>query len=151
MNLLNENIEPYQSCSKSVFLMLGIIFIGWISLFSIFLIAQGAWPVTIFLGIEYLTIFYLIRLYFKDKNIKDEINIDNKEISIKKYKGDKVLYSSKFNTYWARVIFTKFKNKSKLSIKESNNETELASFLHSDLKKNLYLRIKKKLEFDFKH
>ena len=73
MNSLNENIKPYQSCSKSVFLILGIIFISWISLFSIFLILQGAWPVSIFLGLEYLIIFYLIRLYFKEKNIKDEI------------------------------------------------------------------------------
>ena len=76
MNLMNENVRPYQSCSKSVFLALGIIFISWISLFSIFLILQGAWPVSIFLGLEYLVIFYLIRLYFKEKNIKDEINID---------------------------------------------------------------------------
>ena len=92
MNSLNEKIRPYQSCSKSVFLVLGIIFISWISLFSIFLIVQGAWPVSIFLGLEYLIIFYLIRLYFKEKNIKDEINIDQKEISIRKYKGDKLLH-----------------------------------------------------------
>ena len=145
MNLLNENIKPYQSCSKSVFLILGIIFISWISLFSIFLIVQGAWPVSIFLGLEYLIIFYLIRLYFKEKNIKDEINIDQKEISIKKYKGDKLLHSSKFNTYWSKVFFTRFKNKSKLLIKESDRETEVATFLHSEIKEKLYFRIREKL------
>ncbi len=142
---MNENIRPYQSCSKSVFLVLGIIFISWISLFSIFLIVQGAWPVSIFLGLEYLVIFYLIRLYFKEKNIKDEINIDQKEISIKKFKGDKLLHTSKFTTYWSKVFFTKFKNKSKLSIRESDKETELATFLHSELKEKLYFRIREKL------
>ena len=147
MNSLNENIRPYQSCSKSVFLILGIIFISWISLFSIFLIIQGAWPVSIFLGLEYLIIFYLIRLYFKEKNIKDEINIDQKEISIKKYKGDKLLYSSKFSTYWSKVFFTKFKNTSKLSIRESDKETEVANFLHTDLKESLYLKIKRQLSY----
>ncbi len=146
MNSLNENIRPYQSCSKSVFLILGIIFISWISLFSIFLIIQGAWPVSIFLGLEYLIIFYLIRLYFKEKNIKDEINIDQKEISIKKYKGDKLLFSSKFSSYWSKVLFTRFKNKSRLLIRQSDKETEIASFLHSDLKENLYYRIKKNLD-----
>ena len=146
MNSMNENIRPYQSCSKSVFLILGIIFISWISLFSIFLIVQGAWPVSIFLGLEYLIIFYLIRLYFKEKNIKDEINIDQKEISIKKYKGDKLLHSSKFSTYWSKVLFIKFRNQSKLSVRESNRETELASFLHADLKEDLYLKIKRQLK-----
>ena len=147
MNSMNENIKPYQSCSKSVFLVLGIIFISWISLFSIFLILQGAWPVSIFLGLEYLVIFYLIRLYFKEKNIKDEINIDQKEISIKKYRGNKLLHSSKFSTYWSKVFFTKFKNTSKLLIRESDKETEVATFLHADLKEGLYLRIKKQLNF----
>ena len=145
MNSMNENIRPYQSCTKTVFLILGIIFISWISLFSVFLIVQGAWPVTIFLGLEYLVILYLVRLYFKEKNLKDEIKIDQKEISIKKYKGDKLLHSSKFTTYWSKIFFTKFKNKSKLSIRESDKETEVATFLHSELKEKLYFRIREHL------
>ena len=145
MNLFNENIKPYQSCSKSVFLILGIIFISWISIFSFFLIIQGAWPVTIFLGLEYLVIFYLVKLYFKEKNIRDEIKINKKEISINKFKGDRLFHSSKFNTYWSKVFFTKLRNKSKLLIRESDKETEVATFLHADLKKSLYFRIRKKL------
>ena len=144
---MNENITPYQSCSKSVFLILGIILMGWSALFSIFLISQGAWPVSIFLGVEYLLIVYLIKLYFKEKNIKDEISINEREISIKKFKGDKLLNSSTFNTYWSKIFFTKHKNQSKLSIRESSKETEVASFLHADLKESLYLRIKRQLTY----
>ncbi len=145
-NSMNEKIFPYQSCSKSVFLILGIIFISWISLFSIFLIMQGAWPVSIFLGLEYLVIFYLIKLYFKDKNINDEIKINKKEILINKFKGNKLLKSLKFNTYWSKILFKRFKNQSKLSIRESDREIEIAKFLHSDLKESLYLKIKKQLK-----
>ena len=144
---MNENITPYQSCSKSVFLILGIILMGWSALFSIFLISQGAWPVSIFLGVEYLLIVYLIKLYFKEKNIKDEITINEREISIKKFKGDKLLNSSTFNTYWSKIFFTKHKNQSKLSIRESNREIEVASFLHTELKESLYLRIKRQLTY----
>ena len=144
---MNENITPHQSCSKSVFLFLGIILMGWSALFSLFLISQGAWPVSIFLGVEYLLIVYLIKLYFKEKNIKDEITINEREISIKKFKGDKLLNSSTFNTYWSKIFFTKHKNQSKLSIRESNREAEVASFLHADLKESLYLKIKKQLSY----
>ena len=118
---------------------------GWGFLFSIFLISQGAWPVSLFLGFEYLVIVYLIKLYFKEKNINDEISINDKNISIRRFKGDKLLNSFNFNTYWSRVFFTKFKNTSKLSIRESDRETEIASFLHADLKESLYYRIKKKI------
>ena len=139
--MMKEKIIPYQSSSKSIFIILGIILMLWSILFSLFLIAQGAWPVSIFLGAEYLVIVFLIRLYFKEKNINDQISINEKEISIKKFKGDKLFYSSKFSTYWSKVFFTKQKNKSKLSIRESDKETEVASFLHAELKESLYNRI----------
>lgn len=139
--MMKEKIIPYQSSSKLVFIILGIILMLWSILFSLFLIAQGAWPVSIFLGAEYLVIVFLIRIYFKEKDINDQISIDEKEISIKKFKGDKLFYSSKFNTYWSKVFFTKQKNKSKLSIRESDKETEVASFLHAELKESLYNRI----------
>jgi uncharacterized membrane protein len=138
---MKEKIIPYQSSSKSIFIILGIILMLWSIVFSLFLIAQGAWPVSIFLGAEYLVIVFLIRLYFKEKNINDQISINEKEISIKKFKGDKLFYSSKFSTYWSKVFFTKQKNKSKLSIRESDKETEVASFLHAELKESLYNRI----------
>ena len=143
--MMKEKIIPYQSSSKLVFIILGIILMLWSILFSLFLIAQGAWPVSIFLGAEYLVIVFLIRLYFKENNINDQISIDEKEISIKKFKGNKLFYSSRFSTYWSKVFFTKQKNKSKLLIRESDKETEVASFLHAELKESLYNRITKQM------
>ena len=145
--MMKEKIIPYQSSSKSIFIILGIILMGWSILFSIFLITQGAWPVSIFLGAEYLIIVFLIRIYFKENNVNDQISIDEKEISIKKFKGDKLFYSSEFSTYWSKVFFTKQKNKSKLLIRESDKETEVASFLHTDLKESLYKKISSQIKF----
>ena len=144
--MMKEKIIPYQSSSKSIFIILGIILMLWSILFSLFLIAQGAWPVSIFLGAEYLVIVFLIRKYFKEKNINDQISINEKKISIKKFKGDKLFYFSEFNTYWSKVFFTRFKNKSDLIIKESDRETYLASFLHADLKEKLYSKIHNKIK-----
>ncbi len=145
--MMKEKIIPYQSSSKSVFLILGIILMIWIVLFSIFLISQGAWPVTLFLGAEYIILIFLVRLYFKNNNISDQISINKNEISIKKFKVDKLFYSSKFNTYWSKVFFTRLKNKSKLSIRESDKEIEIASFLHAELKESLYKRISNQIKF----
>ena len=143
--MMKEKIIPYQSGSKLVFIILGIVLMLWSVVFSIFLIAQGAWPVSIFLGVEYLVIVFLIQKYFKEKNINDQVDINEKKISIKKFKGDKLFYSSEFNTYWSKVFFTKQKNKSKLLIRESDKETEVASFLHAELKESLYNRITKQM------
>ena len=93
--MMKEKIIPYQSSSKLVFIILGIVLMLWSVVFSLFLIAQGAWPVSIFLGIEYLVIMFLIRLYFKGNNISDQISINENVISIKKLKGNKLFYSSR--------------------------------------------------------
>ena len=66
--MIKEKIIPHQSSSKSVFIILGIILMFWGVLFSFLLIAQGAWPVSIFLGAEYLIIVFLIQIYFKENN-----------------------------------------------------------------------------------
>ena len=145
--MMKEKIIPYQSSSKLVFIILGIILMFWSVLFSLFLIAQGAWPVSIFLGAEYLVIVFLIQKYFKEKNINDQVDINEKKISIKKFKGDKLFYSSEFSTYWSKVFFAKQKNKSKLLIRESDKETEVASFLHTDLKESLYKKISSQIKF----
>ena len=145
--MMKEKIIPYQSSSKLVFIILGIILMFWSVLFSLFLITQGAWPVSIFLGAEYLVIVFLIQKYFKEKNINDQVDINEKKISIKKFKGDKLFYSSEFSTYWSKVFFTKQKNKSKLLIRESDKETEVASFLHTDLKESLYKKISSQIKF----
>ena len=145
--MMKEKIIPYQSSSKLVFIILGIVLMLWSVVFSIFLIAQGAWPVSIFLGAEYLVIVFLIQKYFKAKNINDQVDINEKKISIKKFKGDKLFYSSEFSTYWSKVFFTKQKNKSKLLIRESDRETEVASFLHTDLKESLYKKISSQIKF----
>ena len=66
--MMKEKIIPYQSSSKLVFIILGIILMFWSVLFSLFLIAQGAWPVSIFLGAEYLVIVFLIRTLVSRSN-----------------------------------------------------------------------------------
>jgi Integral membrane protein len=96
---MKEKIIPYQSCSKSLFIFLGIILVLWSVLFSIILISYGAWPITIFLGAEYFLLVYLIRMYFKNKNVAENITINSDEIIIEKVKQDKISKTSIFKTY----------------------------------------------------
>ena len=141
--MMKEKIIPYQSCSKSLFIFLGILLVLWSVLFSLILISYGAWPITIFLGVEYFLLVYLVRMYFKNKNISENITIDEDVIKIEKLKQDRISKTSIFKTYWSKIYFTKQKNKSLLTIRESNKEIEVGSFLHTDIKESLYLKLKR--------
>ena len=141
----NEKIIPHQSCKKSLFYVLGIILIIWSLFFSILLISFGAWPISLFLGAEYLLLVFLLQYYFKEKNLNEKILIDANKITIEKIKNNQIFEKTSFDTYWSRAIFNRLKNKSKLIIKQSSKEREVGNFLHADLKEKLYLKIKKKL------
>ncbi len=140
---MKEKLIPHESCSKSLFILLGIILVLWGLVFSFILISFGAWPITIFLGAEYLVLFYLIRLYFNEKNIGENITINSDEIKIEKIKKNKIFQTTKFDTYWSKINFYKYKNQSSLTIKQSSRKIEVGSFLHSDLKEKLYFKLKK--------
>lgn len=142
---MKEKILPYQSCSRSLFFFLGIILILWGVFFSLLLISFGAWPITIFLGVEYLLLVYLIIYYFKGKDIGENIIINSNIIKIEKIKNKKIFKTINFKTYWSKVQYYRIKNKSKLIIRESSKEEELVSFLHADLKEVLYKKIKKNI------
>ena len=75
--------------------------------------------------------------------IRDRITIDADVIKIEKLKKDKISKTSIFKTYWSKIYFTKQKNKSLLTIRESNREIEVGSFLHTEIKESLYLKLKK--------
>ncbi len=140
--MMKEKIIPYQSCSKSLFVFIGIILVLWSLLFSLILISYGAWPITIFLGAEYFLLVYLVRIYFKNKNIAENITIDADVIKIEKLKQDKISKTSIFRAYWSKINFYKHKNTSFLTIRQSSKEEEIGTFLHSDLKEKLYYKIK---------
>ena len=105
--MMKEKIVPYQSSSKSLFVFLGIILIFWSSILSLILISFGAWPITIFLGFEYLVLVYFVRLHFKEKNIGENITINSDEIRIDKFKNNKIFKTESFKTYWSKIKFYK--------------------------------------------
>ena len=140
--MMKEKIIPYQSCSKSLFIFLGILLVLWSVLFSLILISYGAWPITIFLGAEYFLLVYLVKMYFKNKNIAENITIDADIIKIEKLEQGKISKTSIFKTYWSKINFYKHKNVSSLTIRQSSQEEEIATFLHSDLKEKFYYKIK---------
>ena len=145
LDLLNKNINTNNF---NAILSLLIIFIilksipPILSWFSLILISYGAWPITIFLGAEYFLLVYLVRMYFKNKNIAENITIDADVIKIEKLKQDKISKTSIFKTYWSKINFYKHKNTSFLTIRQSSQEEEIGTFLHSDLKEKLYYKIK---------
>jgi uncharacterized membrane protein len=133
---------PFNSLNKTSLIIIGFIFFSFFAVFSFLWFYIGAWPISIFMGLEYVVLSYLIFLFFKKRKIKENIKIDDKKITYKFYKNKNLKKEEVFNLYWTKIIFWKEDNKSKLILIESGKRLEIGKFLHSDVKESAYKKIK---------
>ena len=134
-------LRPYNSLSKnSFFIISSIVFLFFIT-FSILWLSIGAWPITIFMGVEYILLVYLLWLYLINRKIKEKIQIDDQNIIYEYYERKKLTKNLKFSSYWAKITFWKQDNNSRLVLKESNKKLEIGTFAHLSMKESVYKKI----------
>ena len=59
-------------------------------LFSFIWLSIGAWPITIFMGLEYIALCFLVFWFYKKRKIRESIKIDEKNLSYKFYCEEKL-------------------------------------------------------------
>ena len=139
-------IAPYNSLNKNSLYIIGaIIFFLFLS-FSFLWITIGAWPITLFMGFEYIILIYLISLYYKKRKVKEDIKINDKSITYEFYEKSKLKKKIKFSSYWAKISFWKKDNISKLLISESGKKLELGKYLNSKPKEEIYKKLNHQLK-----
>ena len=81
-------------------------------------------------------------MYFKNKNIAENITIDADVIKIENSNKIKYQRLQSLKLIGQKINFYKHKNLSSLTIRQSSQEEEIAPFLHSDLKENFTIKLK---------
>ena len=135
------NISAHNSLNKNslfvVFLITLLLFI----IFSFLWLSIGAWPISIFMGVEYLTLCFLFFLFYKKRKIKEDLEVNEKKIIYRLYVEKKLKIYLTFNTYWTKIIFWKKENKSELILTESGKRVEVGKLLHAQPKEEIYNNI----------
>ena len=138
---LKLSLTPYNSLSKNSFYIISALIFSLVVAFSILWLSMGAWPITIFLGVEYIILCFLITKFYKGRKIKEDIYIDDEKIVYKIYQQKNLEHKIKFNPYWTKIIFWKKDNKSKLLLTESGKKVEIGRLVHTKTKEDLYQKL----------
>ena len=129
-NKISIRLQPQVTLFKTetkVVLFLLVLF-SWIIGGSFFLL--GAWPVLIFLAVDILLIYYFLKKGSSNVADWDEIDIQSKELIVRKVRNSRCLNVFNIPTYWSKVELTGQRyGRSKLIVSFRDNYSEIASFL----------------------
>ena len=129
-NRISIRLQPQVTLFKTetkIVLFLLVLF-SWIIGGSFFLL--GAWPVLIFLAVDILLIYYFLKKGSSNVADWDEIDINGKELIVRKVRNSRCFNVFNIKTYWSKVELTGQRyGRSKLIVSFRDNYSEIASFL----------------------
>ena len=95
-------LKPHRSLGRSGFLILmGALIFGWLATGAIFL-ANGAWPVFGFFGLDVLLIYIAFRASYRSARASEEVSVSRTSLDIRKTAPSGRSESHRFNPFWAR-------------------------------------------------
>lgn len=95
-------LTPHRSLGRTGFLVLmGTLAFAW-GVTGLFFLAQGAWPVAGFFGLDLLAVYVAFRLNYRAGRAREEVSISRTELSIRKVAPSGKSQAFSLNPFWCR-------------------------------------------------
>ncbi len=96
-------ITPHRSLNNVGFLVLMIIF-GTVSFFAgLFFLAEGAWPVVGFFGLDVLLLYWAFRLNYRAADAYEEVMVTSSKLTVRKVSHRGRAREWELNPLWVRL------------------------------------------------
>ena len=131
---LDLKLYPNKSLGKNGIFIIRFVFFIITSLISLYFVFKGAWPVGLFLILDFLIIYYALTINFKHTNAYDRIVLKEKLLIFKKSKTGLVKKFS-LEPSWLRLKVSYYNNAGHLKIISKGKSIKIGNFLDvSELK-----------------
>lgn len=95
-------LTPHRSLGRSGFaVLMGALLAGWFATGAIFL-ANGAWPVFGFFGLNVLLVYGAFQLNYRAARAREEVAVSRTSLDIRKIAPSGSVEAHRFNPFWAR-------------------------------------------------
>ena len=95
-------LTPHRSLGRTGFLVLmGALVAGWGATAVLFL-AQGAWPVVGFFGLDVLLVYLAFRSNYRAARAREEVSVSRTALDIRKIAPSGRARAFRFNPFWSR-------------------------------------------------
>lgn len=140
MDTLNDQpifaaeLLPHRSLGKRGFRLL-LAFSGIVCLLHCgFFFASGAWPVGLFLGLDFLLLYVAFRANYRAAKAREEVRVSRTSLSIRKISPAGRVVEHRFNPFWARLRVRRHDEIGIVSmhVTGEGRATDIGSFLNPD-------------------
>ena len=127
-------LVPYRSLGrKGFYVLLGLT--GTVCfVYGAFFMVTGAWPIGLFLGVDFLLLYIAFRANYRAAKAREEVTVSRTNLSIRKFSPAGRVVEHHFNPFWARFRVQRHDEIGILSMHVSGEGrvTDIGSFLNPD-------------------
>jgi uncharacterized membrane protein len=125
---------PHRSLGRKGFIiLLTVVTVAWLGIGAIFL-AQGAWPVFGFFGLDVALLYFAFRANYRAARAHEEVSMSRTALDIRKVapSGRSVAY--RFNPFWARFDVARHEliGITSMAVEGQGRHVRIGDFLNPD-------------------
>jgi uncharacterized membrane protein len=127
-------LTPHRSLGRTGFaVLIGALVFGWL-VTGVFLLANGAWPVFGFLGLDVLAIYVAFRLNYRAARAREEVSVSRTALDIRKTGPSGQSEAHRFNPFWVRFAVARHQEIgiTRMAVEGQERSVEIGSFLNPD-------------------
>jgi uncharacterized membrane protein len=127
-------LTPHRSLGRTGFMVLmGALLFGWLATGAIFL-ANGAWPVFGFFGLDVILVYVAFRLNYRAARAREEVSVSRTALDILKTAPSGRREEHRFNPFWARFDVSRHAEIgiTRMAVEARGETVSLGSFLNPD-------------------
>ncbi len=127
-------LTPYRSLGRKGYRILFAVTGTVCFLHAIFFMATGAWPIGLFLGLDFLLLYGAFWLNYRSARAREEVTVSRTSLSIRKFTPAGRMTEHTFKTLWARFFVQRHEEFgiTSMMVSGEGRGTEVGSFLNPD-------------------
>ncbi len=127
-------LTPYRSLGRNGFKVLLILTGAICFIYAMFFLVTGAWPIGLFLGLDFLALYVAFKLSYRSGRAREEVTVTRTNLSIRKVSPAGKVVEHRFNPFWARFGVNRHDEFgiTSMYVTGEGRWTDIGSFLNPD-------------------
>lgn len=127
-------LTPYRSLGRTGFKLVLMLSGAVCAFYGIFFTVTGAWPIGLFLGADFLLLYFALKLSYRSGRQREEVSVSPTDVLIRKFSPTGRMIEHHFNPFWARFRVNRHEEFgiTSMHVTGEGRDTDIGSFLNPD-------------------
>lgn len=132
--VFSAELTPYRSLGRTGFKLVLTLSGAVCAFYGIFFTVTGAWPIGLFLGADFLLLYFALKLSYRSGRQREEVRVSPTDVLIRKFSPTGRMVEHHFNPFWARFRVKRHEEFgiTSMHVTGEGRDTDIGSFLNPD-------------------